>query len=82
VVVFGIFNPALGTEEVAAVVETDPRSRGDPARLSLAIRETVATGSEVTLGPLKLVDERWLVKTSSGKIARGANRDKLLAEES
>ncbi len=80
VVVFGIFNPELGTEEVAAVVETDLRSRGDPARLSLSIREAVATGSEVTLGPLKLVDERWLVKTSSGKIARGANRDKLLAE--
>jgi acyl-CoA synthetase (AMP-forming)/AMP-acid ligase II len=80
VVVFGIFNPELGTEEVAAVVETDPRSRADPARLSLSIREAVATGSEVTLGPLKLVDERWLVKTSSGKIARGANRDKLLAE--
>ena len=80
VVVFGLFNESLGTEEVAAVVEIDAAARVEANRLGLAIREGVATGSEVTLGPLKLVDERWLVKTSSGKIARGANREKLLAE--
>jgi acyl-CoA synthetase (AMP-forming)/AMP-acid ligase II len=80
VVVFGLFNESMGTEEPAAVVEVDPAVRLEANRLGLAIREAVATGSEVTLGPLKLVDERWLVKTSSGKIARGANREKLLAE--
>ena len=80
VVVFGLFNESMGTEEPAAVVEVDPAARVEANRLGLAIREAVATGSEVTLGPLKLVDERWLVKTSSGKIARGANREKLLSE--
>ncbi|MGA2112891.1 MAG: AMP-binding protein [Anaerolineales bacterium] len=79
-VVFGLFNPVMGTEEVAAVVEVDSQVSREEARLSLAIRQAVATGSEVTLGPLKLVDERWLLKTSSGKIARAANREKLLAE--
>jgi hypothetical protein len=29
---------------------------------------------------VQLVDARWLIKTSSGKIARAANRDKWLAE--
>ena len=80
VVVFGLFNESMGTEEPAAVVEVDAATRVEANRLGLAIREAVATGSEVALGPLKLVDERWLVKTSSGKIARGANREKLLAE--
>jgi len=80
VVVFGLFNEALGTEEVAAVAEIDSSTAKGDMQLALAVREAVATGSEVALGPLKLVDERWLVKTSSGKIARGANREKLLAE--
>jgi acyl-CoA synthetase (AMP-forming)/AMP-acid ligase II len=80
VVVFGLFDDSLGTEQVAAVVEVDPSAEVDPNRLGLAIRQAVSTGSEVALGPLKLVDERWLIKTSSGKIARGANREKLLAE--
>jgi fatty-acyl-CoA synthase len=80
VVVFGLFNDSLGTEEVAAVVEIDEAAAGDPSRLGLTIRQAVAAGSEVALGPLKLVDERWLIKTSSGKIARAANREKLLAE--
>jgi acyl-CoA synthetase (AMP-forming)/AMP-acid ligase II len=80
VVVFGMFNDSLGTEEVAAVVEIDETAAGEQSRLGLAIRQAVAAGSEVALGPLRLVDERWLVKTSSGKIARGANREKLLAE--
>jgi len=80
VVVFGLFNESLGTEEVAAVVELDSSAGVDASRLGLSIRQAVSTGSEVTLGPLKFVDERWLIKTSSGKIARGANREKLMAE--
>jgi acyl-CoA synthetase (AMP-forming)/AMP-acid ligase II len=79
-VVFGVPRPDLGTEEVVAVAEVDPVAQVDAGRLSLAIRQAVAAGSEVVLGDLKLVDERWLIKTSSGKIARGANRDKYLTE--
>ena len=30
--------------------------------------------------PVPVLDDRWLIKTSSGKIARAANRDKWLAE--
>jgi acyl-CoA synthetase (AMP-forming)/AMP-acid ligase II len=78
-VVFGVFNPKLGTEDAGAVVEVEPG--GDPARLAYLIREAVATGSDVVLRHLKLVDDRWLIKTSSGKLARAANRDKFLAEQ-
>jgi fatty-acyl-CoA synthase len=78
-VVFGVFNPGLGTEDAGAVVEVEPG--GDPAKLAYRIRDAVATGSDVVLRHLKLVDDRWLIKTSSGKLARSANRDKLLAEQ-
>ncbi len=78
-VVFGLPDRKLGTEEAAAVVEVDPTHAVDPQRLTMAIRQAVSTGADVVLRQVKLVDERWLLKTSSGKIARGANRDKFLA---
>ncbi|MCC6905592.1 MAG: hypothetical protein IT326_07085, partial [Anaerolineae bacterium] len=35
---------------------------------------------DVTLSDVKLVAQRWLIKTSSGKIARADNREKYLRE--
>jgi hypothetical protein len=35
----------------------------------------------VTVSYVHLVGPRWLIKTSSGKIARRANRDKWRAEQ-
>jgi hypothetical protein len=34
----------------------------------------------VTVSFIELVGPQWLIKTSSGKIARAANRDKWLAQ--
>ena len=46
----------------------------------LAIRAAVAQRAAVTVSFVHLVGPRWLLKTSSGKIARAANRDKWLRE--
>ncbi len=78
--VFGIFNDQTGTEDVILVaeVETD-----DPARLRAIaeeVRQAVTRGSAVSLRYVHLVQPPWLVKTSSGKTARSANRDKFLKE--
>jgi fatty-acyl-CoA synthase len=80
-VVFGIADRDLGTEQAAAIVEVDPRQPREKDVLGLDIRRAVATGSEIALRHVKIVDERWLIKTSSGKLARAANRDKFLAEQ-
>jgi len=48
--------------------------------IEAAIRQRVVRESEVTLMDLRLVNERWLIKTSSGKIARNDNRQKYLRE--
>ena len=80
-VVFGIADQELGTEQVVAIVEIDPRHPRGEAALGLDIRRSVSTGSEITLRHVKIVDERWLVKTSSGKLARSANREKFLTEQ-
>ena len=49
-------------------------------RISDEIRLRVTRGSDIALRFVKLVNRGWLVKTSSGKIARNANRERYLAE--
>jgi fatty-acyl-CoA synthase len=80
VVAFGVPDAREGTELIAVVAEVvteDPAAR---QRIGLAIRQVVAQATTVTLSYVHLVDAGWLIKTSSGKIARGANRDKWLRE--
>ncbi len=77
-VAFGIFDEGLGTEEVVVIVETDEQGSGPRLQLADQIRRTVTQGSAVALRRVEVVDRGWLLKTSSGKIARGANRSKYL----
>jgi len=80
VVAFGVFNPAIGTEEVVVVAETDLEGEEPRQRLADEIRARVTRGSEVALRYVHVVGPKWIIKTSSGKIARLANRDKYLKE--
>jgi acyl-CoA synthetase (AMP-forming)/AMP-acid ligase II len=78
VVAFGVFNEEMGTEEVVIVAESD-EERPEP-RLAIAelIRNRITRGSDITLRNVQVVERGWLLKTSSGKIARSANRDQYL----
>ena len=85
VVVFGVENEALGTEEVALVAEVDLsedelRDEERVTALEDAVRLAVNQGSSVVLKHIRLVGAHWLIKTSSGKTARAANREKFLRE--
>jgi acyl-CoA synthetase (AMP-forming)/AMP-acid ligase II len=81
-VAFGVPDAREGTELIALVAEIDPQhdSEAERARIFAALKREIARATEVTLGYVSLVPRGWLIKTSSGKIARGANRDKWLAE--
>jgi acyl-CoA synthetase (AMP-forming)/AMP-acid ligase II len=85
-VAFGVLDEREGTELIAVVAEVRvPALLSDlPARKSMekAIRLEVARQSDTTLSYVKLVGPKWLIKTSSGKIARGANRAKWAAGKS
>jgi fatty-acyl-CoA synthase len=72
---FGVFAEDTGTEEVVLVAEVDA-GEDDRMRIADSIRRRVTQGSAVALRQVHLVERGWLVKTSSGKIARGANREK------
>ncbi|MEM6281745.1 MAG: AMP-binding protein, partial [Chloroflexota bacterium] len=77
-VVFGVPDEREGTEILAVVAEMLPDHDTDTVKK--AIRQQVAAQSTVSVSYVTLVDEKWLIKTSSGKIARAANRDKWLRE--
>jgi acyl-CoA synthetase (AMP-forming)/AMP-acid ligase II len=84
VVAFGVPDRREGTELVAVVAEIDETADLQEIQrrkaLEKDIRFQVARQSSVAVSYIKLVGPRWLIKTSSGKIARGANRDKWLAD--
>ncbi len=79
-VAFGVPDEREGTELIAVVAEVqtdDPAARQEIGR---QIRQAVAQQSLVTVSYVHLVGPKWLIKTSSGKIARAANREKWLKE--
>ncbi len=80
VVAFGVFDERSGTEEVVIVAEVDTPDAQEQARIAEQVRQLVTRGSAVSLRSVRLVADQWLVKTSSGKIARSANREKYLKE--
>lgn len=83
-VAFGLVNEALGTEDVVLIAEVDldEAQCNDPSvfrALEDAIRLVVNQSTSISLRHIHLVQPNWLIKTSSGKIARAANREKFLA---
>jgi fatty-acyl-CoA synthase len=82
VVAFGVDNNETGTEDVVIIAEREDGEVDDPAQAEIAdeIRRRVNTGSDIALRYVRVVERGWLLKTSSGKIARRANREKYLSE--
>jgi acyl-CoA synthetase (AMP-forming)/AMP-acid ligase II len=90
VVAFGIPNEATGTEDVVIIAEVDISTddfddfdiESSPKCRQIAdeIRMRVTRGSDIALRYVKLVNRGWLLKTSSGKVARSANRERYLTE--
>jgi len=86
VVAFGIFNDDLGTEEVVIIAELEEKpgtatnQTDRNQELTNEIRLRINQGSDIAVRHVHLVGRNWLLKTSSGKIARNANREKWLTE--
>ena len=79
-VVFGLFNEKMGTEDVVVIAETDledPQGRQDLADL---IRAHITQNSPVSLRHVKITGAGWIIKTSSGKTSRSANKERYLSE--
>ena len=79
-VAFGIYNEEKGTEDVVVVAEIEPTHSENERTIGEEIRKRVTQSTAVALRHVFLVDEMWLIKTSSGKTARNANKAKYLKE--
>jgi acyl-CoA synthetase (AMP-forming)/AMP-acid ligase II len=80
-VAFGIEDAKAGTEEVVIVAEVDTDDPDERQKIADSLRRHITQNSAVVLRHAHLVDPRWIVKTSSGKTARSANREKFLQEK-
>ena len=81
VVAFGVFNDEIGTEDIVLIAESAIHQAEEKASLAREIRAQIAQSSDVTARYVEIVEREWLIKTSSGKIARGANREKYLQNQ-
>ncbi len=79
-VAFGVFDDQAGTEDVVIVAEIDSPSAADRDSVADLIREHVTKHSAIALRHVEVVGPKWIQKTSSGKTARAANREKYLKE--
>jgi acyl-CoA synthetase (AMP-forming)/AMP-acid ligase II len=79
-VAFGMFDEGQGTEEVVIIAEVDSEDAGEQQKVADAIRLHVTKNSAIALRYVKVVGPKWILKTSSGKTARSANREKFLKE--
>jgi acyl-CoA synthetase (AMP-forming)/AMP-acid ligase II len=79
-VAFGIYDEEEGTEEVVIIAEAETTSPSEQEAIADAIRKHVTKSSAIALRHVKVVDDKWIIKTSSGKTARSANKEKFLKE--
>jgi fatty-acyl-CoA synthase len=74
-VAFARFDEARQTERVTILAESDRQGEAGRETL-LRIRQWIQSSFDLAAFEVHLVPPGWLVKSSSGKIARSANREK------
>jgi len=79
VVAFGAEDTQRGTEMLCVVLESGAEAEADRRALRLQVVQA-AMAIDVTLSRVYVAPPRWMMKTSSGKLARSSNAQRALAE--
>lgn len=79
-VAVGWFRPEVGSEEVVIIAEVSPGAEVDRRALAQTIKQQLLDQTGLTVFDVHVVNPGWLVKTTSGKISRGENLGRYLAE--
>lgn len=79
-VAFGLFDETQGTEEVVIIAEVDTEEEAEHERIADEIRRHVTRNSAIAMRHVRVVGPKWVLKTSSGKVARAANKEKFIKE--
>jgi len=81
VVAFGVLNTALGTQDVVVVAEAAAELAPDEARrVENEIRALVTREMDLAPRVVRIAPAQWIIKSSAGKPARAATREKFLSE--
>jgi acyl-CoA synthetase (AMP-forming)/AMP-acid ligase II len=81
VIAIGVYNPGLGTEDVVVVAEVEREVLlSDAAKFEHEIRGRIVAGLGIAVRTILLKPPKWIVKSTAGKAARSATREKLLRE--
>lgn len=78
VVAFGEEDPAIGTEKVSVVAETKYEDEKSKNKLRVDILKA-GMSIDVNINKVYLTPPKWLIKSSAGKPARKANKERLVA---
>lgn len=74
---FALFDPRMQSERVCVLAESEATSE-ESMQLRIEIRQRIIAALQVTNLEVHVVEPGWLIKSTSGKIARGKNREKWL----
>ncbi len=77
VVAFGVFNEEAGTEDCGYRGRGRYEDAAEREQIAEAIRQSITRRFGGALRTVHLVGPQWMIKTSSGKNARLANRDSI-----
>src|SRR5581483_10508591 len=78
VVAFGVNDEALGTEAMSIVAEH--RESADQASIEAEIRKQIMIATGVAPRYVKVVPERWIIKSTAGKISRRDTKERFIQE--
>ncbi len=81
VIAMGLYNPELGTEDIVVVAELEQEQQlAQAVKIESEIRSLVVAAMGVAIRTIFLKPPKWIVKSTAGKPARSATREKLLQE--
>jgi len=73
-VAFGVDDPRLGTQRLVVMAETKYFDPGQRVNLSTQVRQAVVAQLDIVPSDVRIVNVKTLIKSTSGKISRSANR--------
>ena len=78
VVALGLADDSTGSERLAILAETELTEESEKKIVVSRIRTKITSELGVAASLIRLLPPRWLIKSTSGKMARMENREKLM----
>ncbi|MCC6920801.1 MAG: AMP-binding protein [Alphaproteobacteria bacterium] len=78
-VAVGVFNAAVGSEEVVIIAETQVPNPPEARKIAVGVKAALDERMGLQVRSVHLVEPGWLIKTTSGKISRKENLAKYTA---